>query len=56
MAAPRGKVIIGDAVIWIFAKLFLKDKALFGAFVPAAYRSPLAAMGFAFIQNFYGSS
>ena len=47
---------IAFAVIWICAKLFIKDKSIIGAFVQAAYRSSVAVMGFAFMQNIYGSS
>lgn len=43
-------------VIWILARLFLKDKSLVGEFVQACYRSSAAIMGVAFIQNIYGTS
>lgn len=41
-------------VIWIGAKLFIKDKTIIGAFVQASYRSSVAVMGFAFMLNIYG--
>lgn len=46
--------VIAVAVIWICAKLFIKDKTIIGAFVQAAYRSSVAVMGFAFMMNIYG--
>lgn len=42
------------AVIWVGAKLFVKDKTIIGAFVQASYRSSVAVMGFAFMMNIYG--
>ena len=42
------------ALIWIGAKLFIKDKSIIGAFVQASYRSSVAVMGFAFMMNIYG--
>lgn len=42
------------ALIWIGAKLFIKDKTIIGAFVQASYRSSVAVMGFAFMMNIYG--
>lgn len=42
------------ALIWIGAKLFIKDKSIIGAFVQASYRSSVAVMGFAFMLNIYG--
>lgn len=42
------------AVIWLGAKLFIKDKSIIGAFVQASYRSSVAVMGFAFMLNIYG--
>ncbi|MGN1107716.1 MAG: AEC family transporter [Huintestinicola sp.] len=47
---------IAFAVIWLCARLFIKDRAIIGAFVQASYRSSVAVMGFAFMQNIYGSS
>ena len=41
-------------IIWICARLFIKDRSITGAFVQAAYRSSVAVMGFAFMQNIYG--
>ncbi|MCQ2529016.1 MAG: AEC family transporter [Saccharofermentans sp.] len=43
------------AVIWIGAKIFIKDKTIIGAFVQASYRSSVAVMGFAFMMNIYGN-
>lgn len=42
------------ALIWICARLLIKDKSIIGAFVQAAYRSSVAVMGFAFMMNIYG--
>lgn len=42
-------------LIWIGARLFIKDKSIIGAFVQAAYRSSVAVMGFAFMTNIYGN-
>lgn len=47
---------IAFSVIWLGARLFIKDKSIIGAFVQASYRSSVAVMGFAFMQNIYGSS
>lgn len=43
-------------LIWGGVKLFVKDKAIRGAFVQSSFRSSAAVMGLAFIQNMYGSS
>ena len=48
--------IIAVTVIWLCAKLFIKDKSITGAFVQAAYRSSVAVMGFAFMMNIYGNA
>ena len=45
---------IAFALIWICARLFIKDRSIIGAFVQAAYRSSVAVMGFAFMINIYG--
>lgn len=42
--------------VWGGAKLFLKERAMRGAFVQASFRSSAAVMGLAFIQNIYGQS
>lgn len=42
------------ALIWLGARLFIKDRSITGAFVQAAYRSSVAVMGFAFMMNIYG--
>lgn len=43
-------------VIWLLAKIFMREKACVGAFVQGSYRSSAAILGVAFIQNIYGSS
>ncbi len=43
------------ALIWIGAKILIKDKTIIGAFVQASYRSSVAVMGFAFMMNIYGN-
>ena len=47
---------VAFALIWLCARLFIKDRSIIGAFVQASYRSSVAVMGFAFMQNIYGSS
>lgn len=44
------------ALIWIGAKLFLKDKSITGEFVQASYRSSVAVLGVAFVTNMYGNA
>lgn len=44
------------SLIWICAKLFIKDKSIVGAFVQASYRSSVAVLGIAFIKNICGSA
>ncbi len=46
---------IAFILIWIGARLFIKDSSIIGAFVQAAYRSSVAVMGFAFMLNIYGN-
>ena len=41
-------------LIWLGARLLIKDRRMIGAFVQAAYRSSVAVMGFAFMMNIYG--
>lgn len=48
--------IIAFVLIWIGARLFIKDRSIIGAFVQAAYRSSVAVMGFAFMMNIYGTT
>lgn len=43
-------------VIWILAKVCMRDKTQVGAFVQSSYRSSAAILGIAFIQNIYGDS
>lgn len=47
---------IAFALIWICARLFIKDKSMIGAFVQAAYRSSIAVLGVSFMTNIYGSA
>lgn len=42
--------------IWGCTRLFLKERAMRGAFVQASFRSSAAVMGLAFISNIYGNS
>lgn len=42
--------------IWGLARLFVKEDAIRGAFVQAAFRGSAAVFGIAFIVNIYGSS
>lgn len=59
-----GKLVVFSAavttimfiLIWIGARLFIKDKSIIGAFVQASYRSSVAVMGFAFMMNIYGTT
>ena len=46
-----GATAISIIVIWILARIFLRDKSLTGEFVQACYRSSAAILGVAFIQN-----
>lgn len=48
--------LVSILVIWLLAKLFLRDKHIVGEFVQACYRSSAAILGAAFIQNIYGTS
>ena len=43
-------------VIWILAKIFIKDKKIIGEFVQASYRSSAAILGAAYITNIYGDA
>ena len=51
-----GTTAISIIVIWILARIFLRDKSLTGEFVQACYRSSAAILGVVFIQNIYGTS
>ena len=51
-----GATAISIIVIWILARIFLRDKSITGEFVQACYRSSAAILGVAFIQNIYGTS
>lgn len=48
--------VIAFAVIWICARIFIKDRSIIGAFVQSSYRSSVAIMGFAFMINIYGDT
>ncbi|MGN0665238.1 MAG: AEC family transporter [Huintestinicola sp.] len=43
-------------LIWLGARLFIRDRSIIGAFVQAAYRSSIAVLGIAFMTNIYGSA
>lgn len=47
---------ISILVIWLLAKIFIRDKTLVGEFVQASYRSSAAILGVAFIQLIYGKA
>lgn len=51
-----GVTTIAFVLLWIGARLFMKDKSIIGEFVQASYRSSAAVLGVAFIQNMYGTS
>lgn len=51
-----GVTLVSILMIWVLAKVFLKDKTQTGAFVQSSYRSSAAILGIAFIQNIYGNS
>ncbi len=47
---------IAFVVIWILAKIFIKDKKVTGEFVQVSYRSSAAILGAAYITNIYGDA
>ena len=51
-----GATLAGILGIWGLAKLLMRDKAVVGEFVQAAYRSSAAVLGVAFIQNISGEA
>ncbi len=51
-----GATTVSFFLIWGFARLFLKDRSMVGAFVQASFRGSAAVLGIAFIQNIYGSA
>lgn len=51
-----GATLAGILATWALARVLMRDKAVVGEFVQAAYRSSAAILGVAFIQNIYGSS
>lgn len=46
--------LISIIVLWVSARIFLKDKTLVGEFVQASYRSSAAILGAAYIELIYG--
>lgn len=48
--------IISISVIWLLARIFIRDRSLVGEFVQASYRSSAAILGVAFIQLIYGTA
>ncbi len=54
VAYSAAATTVAFVLIWVGARLFIEDKTVIGAFVQAAYRSSVAVMGFAFMQNIYG--
>lgn len=51
-----GVTLASILVIWLLAKLLIRDKTVVGEFVQACYRSSAAILGTAFIQLIYGTS
>lgn len=51
-----GSTIICILVIWIGAKIFLKDKSLVGEFVQGSYRGSAAILGIALVTNISGNA
>lgn len=51
-----GVTIICIVVIWILAKIFLKDKTIVGEFVQGSYRGSAAILGIALLQNISGNA
>lgn len=43
-------------VVWLLARIFIKDKSMVGAFTQGSVRGSAAILGIAFIDNIYGSS
>lgn len=43
-------------IIWICAKLFIKDKSIIGEFVQGSFRGSAAVLGSAFVLNIYGTT
>lgn len=48
--------IICIVVIWLLAKLFLKDKTIVGEFVQGSYRGSAAILGMALLMNISGNT
>lgn len=44
------------SMIWILAKIFIKNRTETGAFVQGSFRGSAAVLGVAFIQNMYGNA
>ena len=43
-------------MVWLLAKIFIRDKSMVGAFTQGSVRGSAAILGIAFIDNIYGSS
>lgn len=43
-------------VVWLLARIFIRDKSMVGAFTQGSVRGSAAILGIAFIDNIYGSS
>ncbi len=51
-----GATLVSILVIWVLARVLVRDKSIVGEFVQASYRSSAAVLGVAFIQNIYGEA
>lgn len=43
-------------MVWLLARIFIRDKSMVGAFAQGSVRGSAAILGIAFIDNIYGSS
>lgn len=43
-------------MVWLLARIFIRDKSMVGAFTQGSVRGSAAILGIAFIDNIYGSS
>ena len=43
-------------IVWLLARIFIRDKSMVGAFAQGSVRGSAAILGIAFIDNIYGSS
>lgn len=48
--------IVMFLLVWLVARLFVKDKSMVGAFTQGSARGSAAILGIALVQNIYGSS